>query len=150
MVKTLKRTVFVGTFQHSVDEKKRVAIPAKWRAAASGSREFYVLKHPKDHLYVLTEAAMDKLIEKADEILIGDYERRDTLRLIGGSAHETVCDKQGRITLTEELLRHAGITGEVVLVGGFKWFEIWSPSRLAAVTKNTETNFAESTRQLGI
>jgi len=150
MVKALKRTVFVGTFRHSVDEKNRVAIPAKWRAAASGAQEFYVLQHPKEHLYVLTETAMDKMIDKADEIGIGEYEKNDTLRLLGGNAHGTPCDKQGRITLTEDLLRHAGITGEAVLVGVLRGFEIWSPARLEAVTNNTAANFTESTRQLGI
>ena len=150
MVKALKRTVFVGTFQHSVDEKKRLAIPAKWRAAASGASEFYVLPHPKGHLLVLTEAEMDKMIDKAEEISIGDYDRRDTLRLIAGGTHGTLCDAQGRISLTEELMRQAGITGDAVLVGVLRGFEIWAPSRLAAVTKNSETNFAESTRQLGI
>jgi len=150
MVKALKRTVFVGTYQHSVDEKKRLAIPAKWRAAASGASEFYVLPHPKGHLLVLTEAEMDKMIDKAEDISIGDYDKRDTLRLIAGNSHGTPCDAQGRISLTEELLRQAGITGDAVLVGVLRGFEIWAPGRLAAVTKNTETNFAESTRQLGI
>jgi len=100
MVKALKRTVFVGTFRHSVDEKNRVAIPAKWRAAAKGSQEFYVLPLPNNHLFVLPEAAMDKMMERADDISIGEYERRGVLRLIAGNAHGTPCDKQGRIVLT--------------------------------------------------
>ena len=82
MVKALKRTVFVGTFRHSVDEKKRVAIPAKWRAAASGASEFFVLPDPKNCLVVLPESAMEKMLERADDISIGEYERRDVLRLI--------------------------------------------------------------------
>ena len=150
MVKALKRTVFVGTFQHSVDEKKRVAIPAKWRAAASGAREFYVLPHPKGHLLVLPEAEMDTMIDKAESISIGAYDQRDTVRLIAGNTYATPCDAQGRISLPEDLMRRAGIAGDAVLVGVLRGFEIWSPSRLAEVTKNTETNFAESTRQLGI
>ena len=151
MVKALTRTVFVGTFRHAVDEKKRVAIPAKWRAAASGAREFYVLPDPKEHLVVLPETAMEKLLERADDISIGEYERRDVLRLIASKAHGTPCDKQGRITLTEELLRHAGIDGgEAVLVGVLTKFEIWSPARLAAAEQNASANFAEAARQLGL
>lgn len=111
MVKALTRTVFVGTFRHSVDEKNRVAIPAKWRAAASGSHEFYVLPDPKNCLVVLPESAMARMLERADDISIGEYERRDVLRMIGAKAHGTPCDKQGRVTLTAELLTHAASVG---------------------------------------
>ena len=150
MVKALKRTVFVGTFRHSVDDKNRVAIPAKWRAAAKGSAEFYVLPLPNNHLFVLPEAAMDKMMERADDISIGEYDRRSVLRLIAGDAHGTPCDKQGRIVLTEQLLKHAGIEKEAVLVGVLKGFEIWSPSRLAEVRSNAVENFAEAAKQLGL
>ncbi|HUJ12034.1 MAG TPA: hypothetical protein VL171_18650 [Verrucomicrobiae bacterium] len=150
MVKALKRTVFVGTFRHSVDEKNRVAIPAKWRAAAKGSQEFYVLPLPNNHLFVLPETAMDKMMERADDISIGEYERRGVLRLIAGDAHGTPCDKQGRIVLTEELLKHAGIENEAVLVGVLKGFEIWSPSRLEDVKAGAVANFSEAAKQLGL
>ena len=150
MVKALKRTVFVGTFRHSVDEKNRVAIPAKWRAAAKGSQEFYVLPLPNNHLFVLPETAMDKMMERADDISIGEYERRDVLRLITGDAHGTPCDKQGRIVLTEELLKHAEIADEAVLVGVLKGFEIWSPARLEAAKSSAAANFAEAAKQLGL
>ena len=150
MVKALKRTVFVGTFRHSVDEKNRVAIPAKWRAAAKGSQEFYVLPLPNDHLFVLPEGAMDKMMERADDISIGEYERRGVLRLIAGNAHGTPCDKQGRIVLTEDLLKHAGIADEAVLVGVLKGFEIWSPSRLEEAKSSAAATFGEAAKQLGL
>jgi len=146
----MKRTVFVGTFRHSVDEKKRLAIPAKWRAAAKGAQEFYVLPLPNNHLVALPESAMDKMLERVDDISIGEYERRNVLRLITGDAHGTPCDSQGRILLTEELMKHAGIENEAVLVGVLKGFEIWSPARLEDVKKNTAANFAESAKQLGL
>lgn len=149
MVTAMKRTVFVGTFRYSVDEKKRVAIPAKWRAGAS-SQEFFVLPLPGNHLVVLPESAMEKMMERVDDISIGEYERRNVLRLITSGAHGTPCDGQGRISLTEELMKHAGIEGEAVMVGVLKGFEIWSPERFAEVQKSTEANFAESAKQLGL
>ena len=150
MVKARTRTVFVGTFRHSVDDKNRVAIPAKWRAEARGSQEFYVLPDPKSCLVVLPASAMEKMLERADDISIGEYERRDVLRLIASRAHATPCDKQGRVSLTEELLKHAGIEKDAVLVGVLTRFEIWSPSRLAEVERNTTQNFAEAAKQLGL
>ena len=150
MVKALTRTVFVGTFRHSVDEKNRVAIPAKWRAAAKGAQEFYVLPLPNNHLFVLPESAMDKMLERVDDISIGEYERRGVLRLITGDAHGTPCDKQGRIVLTEELLKHARIQDEAVLVGVLKGFEIWSPARLEQAKASAAANFAEAAKELGL
>lgn len=150
MVKALTRTVFVGTFRHAVDEKNRVAIPAKWRAAAKGAQEFYVLPDPKNCLVVLPSSAMNKMLERADDISIGEYERRDVLRLISSRAHGTPCDKQGRVGLTEELLRHAGIDKEAVLVGVLTRFEIWSPARWSDVSRNAMQNFSEAAKQLGL
>jgi MraZ protein len=150
MVKALTRTVFLGTFRHTVDEKNRVAIPAKWRAAARGSQEFYLLPDPKNCLVVLPAAAMHKMLERADDISIGEYDRRAVLRVIASRAHGTPCDKQGRIALTEGLLGHAGIEKEAVLVGVLTRFEIWSPTRWAEVDRNAMQNFAEAAKQLGL
>ncbi|HUK83966.1 MAG TPA: division/cell wall cluster transcriptional repressor MraZ [Verrucomicrobiae bacterium] len=150
MVKALTRTVFVGTFRHSVDEKNRVAIPAKWRAAAKGSQEFYVLPDPKSCLVVLPASAMEKMLDRADDISIGEYERRDVLRVIASRAHGTPCDSQGRIALTNDLLKHAGIDGDAVLIGALNKFEIWSPARWAEFDRNAMQNFSEAAKQLGL
>lgn len=149
MVKPLARTVFLGTFRHAVDEKKRVAIPAKWRAA-KGSQEFFVLPDPTGCLVVLPASAMEKMLERADDISIGEYERRAVLRVIGGRAHGSACDGQGRIGLTEELLQHAGIDNEAVLVGVLTKFEVWAPARLADQERQAAQNFAEAAKQLGL
>jgi len=145
-----QRTAFVGKFTHAVDDKKRVSIPAKWRAAATGSNEFCVLPDPKNHLLVLPQAVVNKMLDKADEISIGEYGRRDALRVIASRGHSTPCDKQGRIVLTEELLRHAGITDEAVLVGAWNKFEIWSPTRYAEFDGAAMQNVAEAARELGL
>jgi MraZ protein len=72
------------------------------------------------------------------------------LRLIASRAHGSPCDKQGRISLTDELLRHAGIEREAVLVGVLTRFEIWSPARFAEVERDTTAVFAEAAKQLGL
>ena len=150
MVKALTTRAYVGTYRHTVDEKKRVAIPAEWRAVAAGSPEFYVLPHPKNCLMVLPASAMGKMLERAEGISIGEYERLDVLRVIARRAHGTRCDKQGRINLTDELLQHANIGKDAVLVGMLNKFEIWSPERLDAVDRSAMQNFAEAAKQAGL
>jgi MraZ protein len=142
-----KRTVFVGTFHHSVDDKNRVAVPAKWRAA-SGSQEFFVLPDPKDCLLVLEAAAMEKMLEVADNIRIGEYDQRDGVRLIASAAHQSDVDKQGRISLTDALLDHAGIKDEAVLVGTLNRFEIWSPERWKKFQEEKRPHFAVAATQM--
>jgi MraZ protein len=89
------------------------------------------------------------MIEKADEIQMHEHARRNALRLISSRGHSTPCDKQGRIVLTEELLRHAGIKNEAVLVGVLNKFEIWSPERYAEF-ENTAQDINEATKELGL
>jgi MraZ protein len=148
MSKEVKRTVFVGTFRHSVDEKKRVAIPAKWRAAASGASEFYILPNPKNCLVVKSAESITKMADKADEIPFGDEKRRAALRTIASRAHGCPLDSQGRINLPDNLLRLAGITDEAVLVGNFNEFEIWSPQRWAA--EESGQDLVEAAKEMGL
>jgi MraZ protein len=150
MVSGPTQSAFFGKFSHSVDEKNRVAIPAKWRAAAKGSKGFYVLPHPKNCLLVLTASAMGKMMDRAEGVSIGEYERQDVIRVIASRAHDTPCDSQGRISLTEELLKHAGIDKEAVLVGMLRQFEIWSPERWTQVDGSAMQNFSEAARQVGL
>jgi MraZ protein len=93
---------------------------------------------------------MNKLQERADDISIGEYKRRDVLRVIASRAHGTPCDKQGRVALTEGLLKHAGIEKEAILVGVLTRFEIWSPERWADADRNAMENFAEAAKELGL
>lgn len=150
MAKTRTRTVFVGTFSHSVDDKRRVAIPARWRAAAKGAKEFYILPDPKNCLVVLPAEVMEKMLDRADDISMGEYERRDALRVLSSRAHATPVDGQGRISLTESLMKHAGVEGEATLIGVLNKFEIWSPARWAEHDRNAMANFVEATKQLGL
>jgi MraZ protein len=150
MVKAQKRMVFAGTFHHSIDEKKRVAIPSKWRAVGKGSQEFYVLPDPKNCLLVLPASAMEKMLDHAADISIGEYERRDVLRVIASRAHDSLCDQQGRIALTDVLKSHAGLDKEAVLVGMFARFEIWSPARWAKVDRNGMQKFSEAAKKVGL
>jgi MraZ protein len=144
-----QRVAFVGKFTHVVDDKKRVSIPAKWRAAASGVKEFYVLPDAKGFLVVLPQEVMDKYLAKADDITWGDYDRRDAVRRWAEDGHMTPCDAQGRISLTSELLEHAGITNEALLVAALNKFEVWSPTRYAAHKASMATDQVAAAGKVG-
>ena len=61
------------------------------------------------------------------------------------------CDKQGRINLSQDLLRHAGIKGKAVLAGNFTDFSIWSEARYDKQKKSSEPiNIFDAMRELGL
>jgi MraZ protein len=146
----LPRIAFVGKFTHTVDKKNRLAIPARWRAAASGSNEFCILRDKKNHLLVLPQTVVDKMLNTADGISISEEKRRDALRMMAADGHSTPCDKQGRIVLTRELLEHAGISNEAVLVGEWNKFGIWSPSGYAEFERDSKTSITEPAKEVGM
>jgi MraZ protein len=150
MVKSVSKTVFTGVAEHAIDEKNRVTIPAKWRAAAKNARDFYIIPHPKKCLWVLTESEMQKVFDKLDQMTIGDHDKWNFVRALASRAHATPCDSQGRITITDGLLKHAGIKNAAVLVGLISKFEIWNPERWAEVDRAARDNYEEAAKQVGL
>ena len=124
-------------YEHGVDGKRRVQIPAKWRPAQPDI-EFTLIVWPKSlHgtcLRVLPPEQMDKLMATLDAKSKDDPKKVTTLkRVIGSRSVQAALDKAGRICLPEEMAKAAGIKKAAVLVGLLDRFEIWNPGRYAAV-----------------
>ena len=133
---TTEPTYYNSTYQHGVDEKRRVQIPAKWRPSESGT-ELTLILWPKSKegpcLRVLPPAQMAKLMRQVNELANTDSSKVVLKRFIGSESVQVTLDKTGRICLPEKMAREAGITGEAVLVGLLDRFEIWSPDRYEKV-----------------
>ncbi|MCX7885654.1 MAG: hypothetical protein N3B01_00145 [Verrucomicrobiae bacterium] len=144
------RIAYVGSYPYAVDASGRVSVPAKWRSKDKTQNDYCILPDPEGFLVAIPPPLLKKMIEKADDISFGEFRRRDALRNLVVGGHRTKCDKQGRIILTPELLRHAGITDKAVLVGVLNKFEIWSPERFAQKQQSTMQNILEAARELGV
>jgi MraZ protein len=117
----------------------------------SSSEEFCVISDPRDHqLIVFPQVVLNKMLEKADEITLGEFERRDALRALTSHGHTSSFDAHGRIMLTGDLLQQAEITKEAVLVGVFNKFEIWAPHRIVEVEHATAEKATDGAKALGI
>src|SRR5882757_6896388 len=124
-------TLYSGTFERSMDAKKRVAVPANWLTKEEGEI-FHVIGHPTEGYLVV----MPPLELEQQQILINENkeltpaEKRIATRRIFGNAQRVLTDKQGRILLAEEHCKHAGLLdGGITFVGGNTRFEIWSKAR---------------------
>lgn len=129
-------TYYNSRFQHGVDEKRRVQIPAKWLPQRAGV-ELTLVLWPRESagacVRVLPPAQMAKLMQSIDEMPNSDPRKVVLKRIIGSGSAQASVDKAGRICLPEEMAREAGIKNEAVLVGLLDRFEIWQPERYQKV-----------------
>jgi MraZ protein len=120
-------------YQHGVDEKRRVQIPAKWRPVQPDV-QFTLILWPKGTLpeaclLVLPPEEWHNLVQKLKAMPFADPKAEALRRLLGRKSDRVTLDKAGRICLPEHMARAVGIEKDAVLVGLLDRFEIWSPSR---------------------
>jgi DNA-binding transcriptional regulator/RsmH inhibitor MraZ len=130
--------VFVGVFEHRIDGNGRVSLPASFRSELDG--ECYLRHHPDGHLIVIPSS---RYREEAEALLarIRAGEATDAeLARLGESSLRVAIDKQGRITLDDKAMAHAGIRpgASVTFAGHVFWFSVWRPSRHATVHAERE------------
>lgn len=114
--------MFLGEYEHNIDAKGRIAVPARFRAQLD--RGAVISKGMGTCLSVYT---MSRWEEKSDELVAGmsSDELRDFERRIYPSASEIELDAQGRIVIPPRLRAYAKLTTEVTVAGVRDHFEIW-------------------------
>lgn len=127
---------FWGHYEHSLDSKNRVAIPAKFRQQIPDGRVI-VTKFFDGCLAVYPESEWEELVEtqltKINPLTSREgQEEHRIVRRLTGSAFPCEVDKQGRIGLSAYHLKQAGIRKEVVFKGLNNKFEIWDKDRWEA------------------
>jgi MraZ protein len=140
---------FHGTFEHSLDAKNRLTVPAKFRSALSDG--VFVVRTPEDACLRVYPA--DDYTAIADQAVAGMNPMgklaRDARRLFFAFADDIPLDGAGRITLGSRHLDHAGIRGrEVVITGTGDGLELWSPEGWADYEKDLMSRAAELTGSL--
>ena len=118
--------MFMGTYEHGLDAKGRVIVPAKLRDDLGTS---FVLTLGLDGcLFAYPMAEWDGFIEKLGE-LPGTKEARKLQRHFLASAAPCEVDKQGRALIPAKLREYAGLERDTVFVGVLSKIEIWSKER---------------------
>ena len=120
---------FYGTFEHSIDERGRLAIPARYRSAFVGGG---VLREgPEGCLEVYTQDTFDEEVqrrlgsENGNRHLNGRRVRRSFLH----GAYAAELDKQGRVLVPQPLRSAGDLEGRVLVVGCGDYLELWNPER---------------------
>ena len=139
---------FRGHFEHSLDAKNRLSIPARFRAAFSSGT--VLAKDPEPCVAVWTPETHEAIIERA----LGNLnpmgsEYRKLSRFYQGNSFDIELDASGRVTLPPPLLTHADIAKEVVVVGVGDHLEVWSKDRWHAQQEALDAQIEEVTERLG-
>ena len=123
--------VLTGTFNRSIDENLRLAIPKRLRQALGcGERgRLYVAPGTDGSLAVYGEEAFGRLAERLARVSPTRQQVRDFTRLFYGQAQQVELDAQGRIRLPRHLAEIAQLEKEVVLLGVQDHLELWSLGR---------------------
>lgn len=115
--------LFKGTQQNSVDPKGRVSIPVKYREALGET--FCIVKGFDKCIDVYTMEEWEKFAKKLERLSSTKKDTRIFVRYIFGSAVDVEIDRQGRILLSQQLRKDAGIEKEVMVLGVGNKIEIW-------------------------
>jgi MraZ protein len=137
--------MFSGEYEHTVDDKGRLIIPAKFRAELA--EDLFVTRGLDGCLFVFPPNAWRVLSEKVANLPLSEAGARLFSRMIY-SGTECKLDKQGRILLPPPLREHANIENEVVIIGVNSRLEIWSTKRWQEQTTRMEEESSSIGEQL--
>lgn len=143
--------MFLGEFQHTVDDKGRLAIPAKFRPALVDG--LVVTRGLDRCLYVWTLEQWQELAQKLAKLPVMQSDARRVARHFFSGAVDSKLDKLGRVVLPQFLREYAALRDEVVVVGVYGRIEIWSREGWDAersVAEEQSSVFAEHLADLGI
>ena len=145
------KAFYTGLFRHTLDDKGRLTIPSAWRYAHEESDTFLATPHPDGYIAVLPPAEIAKLETKIAAMKLSDASAQKFSARFFAKTQTFTFDKAGRVGLIEELLKHAKIGKDAVLVGSLTKFNIYTPARWTKEDTGAEgENFGDLMRQLDI
>ncbi|GAB4493013.1 MAG: division/cell wall cluster transcriptional repressor MraZ [Anaerolineales bacterium] len=118
--------MFLGQYQHTLDDKGRLTIPAAFRDALAGGA--FISQGFDRNLMVMTSAYFQQVYERINAMSITDPAARLLRRLILSSAYQVEVDKAGRILVPQNLRQFLGMNGEAMVIGQGEYFEIFTPA----------------------
>jgi MraZ protein len=133
--------MFLGQYEHSIDDKGRLTIPVKYRDLLFEGA--FITVGFDQNLMVLTSSAFNTISDRVNHMSMTDPDVRDLKRLIFGQANQAEIDKAGRMLIPSYLRDVAALKTNLVIVGMGDYFELWSAESWTERNKpmaNTEAN----------
>ncbi len=139
--------MFIGEFHHTLDDKGRISIPAKFRATLADGA--VVTRGLDKTLFLYPKAEWEKLAAKLAALPLGQSDTRAFARLMLAGAMECDLDKVGRFIVPEYLRTYASLAKNVVVTGLYDRLEIWDEAAWTAYVSKTEETGNDIAERLG-
>jgi MraZ protein len=117
--------MFLGQYQHNLDEKGRLMIPARYRELLAAGA--FIMQGFDRCLMVMTDGHFKEVYERINAMNMADPNARLLRRLILSTAYTIEIDKVGRILVPQVLREVNGLDGEAIVAGQGEYFEVWNP-----------------------
>jgi MraZ protein len=136
-VKGILEQMFLGRYHHTIDEKGRMTIPARYREllAAEGA---YLTQGFDNNLNIFPQPIFERISKRVNQLSMTDPSARLLRRLMFSNAELVILDKTGRILIPQFLREEISLDSEAVIVGMGDYFEIWSTDQWAEQTTMME------------
>jgi MraZ protein len=139
--------MFIGEFQHNLDAKGRMAMPAKFRQKLTGGA---IITRGLDHcLFVFANKDWEILAQKLIALPMAQANSRAFARLMLAGAVDVEADKQGRILIPDYLREFADLKKQIVVAGLYNRIEIWDSENWKQYKSKTESQSDEIAEKLG-
>ena len=142
---------FFGEYNYSIDEKKRLAIPSKFRKILG--KEAVITKGLDQCLFVYPAKEWENLAKRLSQLPLSQADARGFARLMLAGAMEVAIDNLGRILIPDYLKDYAKLKKKVVIAGVYNRIEIWDENIWKEYKEKTEKevgNIAERFKELGV
>jgi MraZ protein len=138
---------FIGEYTHTVDDKKRISLPSKFRKALG--KKVVVTRGFDTCLFVFTPVIWDEMAKKLGSLLMGAKDQRDIARFMLSGASEVDVDSIGRVLVPEYLRDYANLKSRVVFAGVYNRIEIWNDKEWSDYSKRIEKQADTVAEKLG-
>ena len=139
---------FRGQFDYTLDAKKRLNVPAKFRPSFANGVVLAKALEPCVAIWApeAFETWTDSFLSNLNPV---SSERRKLTRFFAGNSWDVELDSAGRVTLNAPLLAHAGISKEVVVIGNLDHIEVWDRARWQKDQETLDSEIVEIAESLG-
>jgi len=143
--------MLIGEYIHSIDDKRRMSLPAKFRKALGKK---VVVTHGLDScLFVFSLTQWERILDKLGSLSMGQSDSRAFNRFLLAGAVDVEIDSLGRILLPDYLTKFAKLSKSAVLIGVHDRVEVWNETNWKAYKKRIESSadvMAEKLGELGV
>ena len=138
--------MFMGEYHHTIDEKGRIIIPAKFREMLG--EKFIVTRGIENCLFVYPNDEWQKIVTKLESLPFTKRDARQFVRFFLSGATIAEFDKQGRVNLTTPLIDYAKLQKDCVVIGTGSRLEIWSSEDWNSFFESAKDNMSDIAENL--